>query len=224
MYENLFDKNSQEDMQNFFLHKLAPLGSIKNFSKSQVISDCFNDHICIVVEGKVKQVMYDNNGNEKVLFFLSPGEIFGETSYFSKGDMPVILKSCSNSQISFIPRSILDEFLLKNSFSYNFFMHSLIRKYRISLTQMHDIIFTTSKQKVANTLYRLYIQSPGINDKSMLIDIKLTHQDLANLIGSSRITVTRILKDLRNQDIIDFTNDKKIIIKDFDKLLSLIQV
>lgn len=224
MYEKLFDKKSQEDMRNFFLNELAPLGSIRRCCKNEVLDVDSSNYICIVTEGKFKQVLYDASGNEKVMFFLIPGEIFGETCYFVSGDMHVLLKSCCISKISLVERSILDDFISKNPGSYEFFIHSLVRKYRISITQMHDLLFTSSKQKVTNTLYRLSVQSGIEINGCTIIDIKFTHQELANLIGSSRITVTRVLKELKQDNIIDSTSDKKFIIKDVNKLKEIIQI
>lgn len=224
MYEKLFNKKRQEDMRSFFLNELAPLGLIRNCYKNEVIDIDSSNYICIVTEGKFKQILCDASGNEKVMFFLIPGEIFGETCYFVNGDMPVLLKSCCVSKVSLLERSILDDFISKNPGAYEFFIHSLVRKYRISVTQMHDMLFTSAKQKIANTLYRLSIQSGIEMSGYIVIDIKLTHQELANLIGSSRITVTRILKELKEDNIVDATPDKKFIIKNIDRLKEFIQI
>ena len=152
------------------------------------------------------------------MFFLSPGEICGEEEYFVSGGMPVIIKACCPSKVSLIEKKVLDEFLNTNPRAYRFFIHSLTRKYRISVSQMHDILFTTSKEKICNTLYRLSVQSGVETPEGIIIDIKLTHQELANLVGSSRITITKIINELKNENIIESSKDKKFIIKDLNKL------
>jgi len=54
----------------------------------------------------LEQVLYHSKGEEKVMFFLSPGEICGEEEYFVSGGMPVIIKACCPSKVSLIAAQI----------------------------------------------------------------------------------------------------------------------
>ncbi|EPY2277240.1 Crp/Fnr family transcriptional regulator [Clostridium sporogenes] len=218
MYEKIFNQEKQDEMRSFFLNELVLLGKEKNLKKNEIIDVRRNKSLAIVVQGKLKQILYHSKGEEKVMFFLSPGEICGEEEYFVSGGMPVIIKACCSSKVSLVEKKVLDEFLNTNPRAYRFFIHSLTRKYRISVSQMHDILFTTSKEKICNTLYRLSVQSGVETPEGIIIDIKLTHQELANLVGSSRITITKIINELKNEGIIESSKDKKFIIKNLDKL------
>ncbi|EJP6473950.1 Crp/Fnr family transcriptional regulator [Clostridium botulinum] len=218
MYEKIFNQEKQDEMRSFFLNELVLLGKAKNLKRNEILNIKSSKSLAIVVEGMLEQVLYHSKGEEKVMFFLSPGEICGEEEYFVSGGMPVIVKACCPSKVSLIEKKVLDEFLNTNPRAYRFFIHSLTRKYRISVSQMHDILFTTSKEKICNTLYRLSVQSGIETSEGIIIDIKLTHQELANLVGSSRITVTKIINELKNENVIERSKDKRFIIKDLDKL------
>ncbi|WP_027634329.1 Crp/Fnr family transcriptional regulator [Clostridium hydrogeniformans] len=218
MYEQIFDRKKQKAMREFFLKDLAPLGKEKEIKKNEILNVAENKSLGIVTKGKLKQILYHSKGDEKLMFFLSPGEICGEGEYFVGGGMPVMIKACCDSKVSIIEKNLLDRFLENNTNAYGFFIHSLTRKYRISVSQMHDILFTSSKEKVCNTLYRLVIQEGIETNNGVVIDIKLTHQELATLVGASRITITRIIKELKEEGIVDNTQDKRFIIKDLSKL------
>lgn len=221
MYNKLFDKTKQDDMRSYFLNTLALLGTEKHFSKGSDITMSATTNVAIVTKGKIKVLLYNSKGIEKLLYFLAPGEILGESEFFVGNDFPSIVKAVEDSTLSIIDSSTLQNHILNNPESYNYFIHSVTRKYRIALSQMQDMLFTNSKGKVANTIYRLAIQSSIKTTDGILIDTPLTHQDFANLIGCSRITITRALNDLKNDGIID-TIQKKIIIKDVKALEKLL--
>ncbi|MEW8955498.1 Crp/Fnr family transcriptional regulator [Clostridium sp.] len=223
MYEKIFDKKKQEAMREFFLRDLAPLGKERILKKNEILNVVENKSVGIVTEGKLKQILHHSKGEEKLMFFLSPGEICGEGEYFVGGGMPVMIKACCDSKVTVIEKKLLDDFLEDNPRGYGFFIHSLTRKYRISISKMHDILFTSSKEKVCNTLYRLSVQEGIETSNGIIIDIKLTHQELATLVGASRITITRIIKELKEEKIIDNTQDKRFIIKDLVKLKSYLE-
>lgn len=82
--------------------------------------------------------------------------------------------------------------------------------------QLASMYFNNSDQKIADILSRLYTQLKT-SDCADIISIPLTHQEIADLVGCSRITITRSLDKLKSQDIIDMKN-KKIIIKNISKL------
>lgn len=223
MYKELFDEEKQNIMRSFFLNTLAPLGKEKSFSKNQIVNINEENFVAIVTKGKLKHALYNSKGGEKLLYFLQPGEIFGETNYFVGGEINSIVKTAEPTTLSIVDENILDKVLIENPESYRFFIHSLTRKYRISLSQMSDILFNCSKSRIANTLYRLAIQdSKNIEGKTVL-NTPLTHQELANLIGCSRITVTKILNELKEDGIIDIVR-KRFIISDLIKLEKLVQL
>lgn len=219
MYEEYFNHISQEKMRNFFLEVLAPLGNIKHYKKNEHIDYFPGAKLSIVTEGKIKVSMYTKKGLEKILFFLISGEIYGEESLFhSHVDItPIPLEDTS---VSFIDNEILKNYLLDNPKDYEYFLQSILRKYQISLFQMGDLLKNSPRAQICSALCRIVIQttkeSLGSNNPIEL-SFPLTHEVLGNLVGCSRVTVTRVLNELKSQGIIA-VNNKKIIILDFEEL------
>jgi CRP-like cAMP-binding protein len=84
-------------------------------------------------------------------------------------------------------------------------------------------VFNNSTGKVADTLIRLISTSNSLQTEKTnnMVVVPFTQGELANIVGCSRITVTRILNQFIDQDLISMSN-KKIVIKNFDGLLEQI--
>lgn len=229
MYSDIFNENSQNKMRSFFLEELSKKGILKRYDKNDVIHIPDNDFVAIVVEGNIKQTLYSCRGTEKTLYFLQPGEIFGEMDYFGGGKGNIISKSVENSAISVVKQEQLNRVLQDKPEAYRYFLHSITRKFRIVMLQMSDMCFNTSIEKIADVLLRLSCQGGNLISKEVEADgrenlvISMSHQELGDLIGCSRITVTKGLNELKNKKIVGLQN-RKIIINDIKKLEEMLNV
>ncbi|ACJ76368.1 catabolite gene activator and regulatory subunit of cAMP-dependent protein kinase [Thermosipho africanus TCF52B] len=218
-YESIFDKEKQNELRNVFL-ALAKKGKQIEVGKNCEIELSNESSIAIVVEGKLKQSLTNKEGLEKILFYLQPGEIFGEVDYFGETKFNTITIAVVNSKISILEKKIIEEQLTASPILYRYFMKSIIRKLRIIEFQMLNMTFNDSIGRISNTLLRLAAQQGIKKDGKVIINFPLTQQELANIIGCSRITVTRTFKDLISKGIISIKN-KKIIIKNLKELEKL---
>ncbi|MEG2353951.1 MAG: Crp/Fnr family transcriptional regulator [Clostridium sp.] len=206
MHQTLFNKENQEEMRNFFITVLSPLGYEKKLQKNSEINLPSKSSICIVTNGRIKVSLYSSKGYNKLMFFLIPGEIFGELYHFEQEDLNLIIHTKEDSTISVVDGAIVDEFLNLNPQYYKYFMHSISRKYIISLCQMSDTLFHSSSSRIASTLHRLsLLNSHKVNDDHV-ISFTLTHQEIADLVGCSRITVTKTLNKFKSQNILTMKN------------------
>lgn len=221
MHQKLFHREKQNEMRRFFLDNITSLGSTRNFKKNSIITIEGTDFVAIVTEGKIKQTLYSSQGISKLLYILQPGEIIGELDYFGGGKSDITSIAMTDGSISIVKREELEKALIKNTEIYRYFLYSASRKYRIIMLQMSSMCFNDSLGRIAKAILRLSAQQgKEIGDK-IVIDISLTHQDLAELVGCSRVTITRGLNKLKEEKIIDIQK-KKIIIKNQDILNSLI--
>lgn len=220
MYSDWFEQKRQDKMRQFFL-KLSKEGIIKSYNKNKIIDIESGEYVGIVVEGILSVEIISSMGNEKLLYILRPGEIYGEMSYFCGGRCITILKAKEKSKIALVKRDILETVLEKEPEIYRYFIHSITRKFRIVMIQLTSAIFNDSIGKIADTLLRLCSCSEKNTDEEISISVSYTHQELANNVGCSRITVTRCLNRFISEGIIDIKN-KRIIIKDIDRLQSYV--
>jgi CRP-like cAMP-binding protein len=94
-----------------------------------------------------------------------------------------------------------------------------LKRWKIE-NRLLDLLYRTVEQRLAKTLLNL-LEDFGVPHKNgYLLRIKLTHKDYADLIASTRETVTTTLNKMKGEGLIDF-EDKYVVIKAQDKLLAL---
>ncbi|WP_040191872.1 Crp/Fnr family transcriptional regulator [Clostridium culturomicium] len=221
MYEEYFNHTPQTKMKDFYLNEIAPLGNQKSYKKNDQIDYFPNSKLAIVTEGRLKICIYTKSGLEKILFFLNPGEIYGEESLFYPhiDITPVPLEATT---ISFIDNEVLQNYLISHPMDYRYLFQSILRKYQISLFQMGDLLKRSPKAQICSALSRLMAQRSTTNSSIDFyeLDVYLTHEVLGNIIGCSRVTVTRVLNELKAEGIID-TSNRRIKILDIEALKNL---
>jgi CRP/FNR family transcriptional regulator, cyclic AMP receptor protein len=224
MYQDLFVEEQQAFMRNYFLNNLSKCGIVKKYKKKQFIA-AVSHHlsIAIVVKGQVVVSIISSEGQEKILYTLIPGECFGEMNLFSNSLLNYMIRVKEDAEISYISKAVFSEFAKSNPEVYQYFMNVMIIKFRIVLLQMTSNVFNDSIGKVADALIRLVSTSNSLeaNGKSNRISVNFTQSELARIVGCSRITITRILNQFVQEDLISM-NHKKIVIKKFDDLAKYI--
>ncbi|HHW56394.1 MAG TPA: Crp/Fnr family transcriptional regulator [Clostridia bacterium] len=217
LYTEMFDINRQQEMRKFFLD-IASYGYRKSFLKNEIITiNCDRTYIAIVTKGLIKQFISNKNGKLKVLYLLQPGEIFGEFSYLGGGLDLIEGQAIKSSEVSIIFEDKLNAILDTNLDLYKYIARSMSRKFRIVTMQLSDLIFKDSFGRLCDFLIRLFYQQGKRIEKGYVIDIPLTHENIANLIGCDRVTVTKGLNKLKKEGLIEIEG-KKIIIKDLYSL------
>ncbi|NBI08147.1 Crp/Fnr family transcriptional regulator [Senegalia massiliensis] len=220
MQYKIFDREMQERMRNFFIDNLIDKGVIRYYKKNSVISTPTSEYIAIVVDGKVKQTLINENGASKLLYILQRGEVIGEVDYFGGGDINKTSIAMTDACISIINKENLEKSLENNPDIYRYFLYSSSRKFRIIMLQLKSLAFSDSLSALSNQILRLYVQEGKKINGKHIIDLPLTHQEISELMGVSRVTVTRGLNMLKEKNIIDIEN-KKIVIINIKKLEKL---
>ena len=215
MYEKVFDQNIQKRMDDFFVQNLAPLGTIKTFEKGEIIRQDDLDCIYVLLEGQLNQVMHSKEGHEIVFFRIIEGNIFGEMAFFEKANTFAVNKALSKGKFSVVNREFVESKLKKDPEIYNYFLISVIRKFRTVMFELSNFHFNDSIGRLADFIIRLYYTET--EEPPTTISIIFTHEEIANRLGLNRITVTHGLKKFREEGFIDIQN-RHIIIKNIEGL------
>ncbi len=218
MLKELFNKELQDEMTDFFLNNLSRKGKIITLKKRTLIqtnSDC----IYIVTQGMVSEEIFSEDGKQTTLFLLGPGTIFGEMPFFQKYE-----KSCSidiamyhDTKVSIVGRETLNGEIVDNPKIYNYLIHSIIRKYTILMLKVADNHFNDFKGKLASTLIRFAIVEEGdIFDGAVIRNVKSITM-FAKYLSCDRSTVSKGLSEFQDEGSI-LLDKNKIIIKNKDLL------
>lgn len=161
-----------------------------------------SDKIYVLKEGKIKLSRQSIDGRELTVDLLEPGDIFGELSIAGEEERGASAEALEDSLICATDRIEFEDFISKNpAFSLAITKLMGFRLRRIE-TRLENLIFHdvhTRLQLLFNDLAEKYGQH---SSKGNVIKLKLTHQDIANLIGSSRETVTLEVNNLKKEGFI----------------------
>jgi len=172
------------------------------------------DHVFILVSGRVKLLRGSSGGREVTFSLVNPLEVFGETGLYTNAQTyPCSAETVEESSIIAFKRSEFEAAVINCSDTL-VRLFQLQAKNRLSAeNRISDFIFCDVTARLARLLVSL-VASYGRSTKAgTLLKLKVTHQELANLIGSTRETTTLILSEFRRKGLIDFAGRKIIVIQ-----------
>lgn len=174
--------------------------------------------VFLLEEGRVKISSYSETGKEIIKAILQPGEIFGELLIlgterrlnFATALDPVV-------RVCAMDFGLLHGLMLKNS-EFSLRITKLIGL-RLKQTErrLESLVFKDARTRIIEFLKELADEYGKPIGDEILIKNFLTHKDIASLTATSRQTVTSILNDLRDQNLIYFDR-KRLLIRDMRKL------
>ncbi|MTI96966.1 MAG: Crp/Fnr family transcriptional regulator [Firmicutes bacterium] len=207
-------------MSTIFIDFLEGLGTIKHYQQAEIIDldDLPPDHVFLVMDGIVKHTFYGATGEETVYMILKKGAIFGEITYFRQDKNMVLTQAMSNCTIAEINSSEFEQVLAAHPELYKHIAELMAWKMRVVMSQIKDLAFGSAGQRVARRLLHLAkYHGTSQEDGSVLIDLDLTHQELANMASAYRSTVSRVLNAMRKHGLVE-TKRKQITVLDLDGL------
>ncbi len=152
-----------------------------------------SDSLYIVVSGRVKVFLGDDDGKEIDINFHGPGEYFGELALFE--DLPRSASVITTEKSKFIILSKTD--FLNCLDRHPAISLSVIRELSKRLRELTDNVRSLALMDVYGRVARLLLKLSEPAGGGRVIHQKLTQQDIADQVGSSREMISRILKDLK---------------------------
>ncbi len=168
--------------------------------------------VLLMATGRAKLSHITLAGKHSILFFLQPGDLFGEMAVCDTGDRDEYCDTLTDSAIVTIPAVELRQ-LMRDNADFSLAVTSLIaRRRRYVERRLKSVLFATTRQKLSRILLDLARnfgeqcrsqESNGVSRTAIRITVPLSHQELGNLIGTTRETVTLTLGQLRAEGLID---------------------
>ncbi len=150
------------------------------------------DSLYIISSGKVKAIITDENGKEVILSIFGPGEYFGELAFIDGEHRSASIITRETTEVLIISREGIRDILSTNpNLAFNLLI-GVVKRLREANKQIESLALMDVYGRVARLL--VHLAEPYGNKQR--IEDKLTHQEIANMTGSSREMVSRIFKDL----------------------------
>jgi CRP-like cAMP-binding protein len=194
--------------------------SFHYFKKNEYIyfEDEPSKYIYLIASGRVKIGSYKEDGTEVIKAILGPGEIFGELALAGeekRQDFAQVL----DENTSVCPMSISDmQNLMAKNQPLNLKIIKLIGIRIKKLERRIDsLIFKDARTRIVEFLKEMALEKGQKVGFEVMFKNYLTHKDIASLTGTSRQTVTTVLNDLKDKNLINFDR-RRFLIRDLDKL------
>ena len=163
------------------------------------------DHVYLVKEGKVKLSRISPSGKEKVLDIFEPGDIFGELSLFAdevRSNQAIAMES---ARVASIGKDVLLS-LLKQTPSIAIDLLKLISgRLAEAQDQIETLSFDKTSERLAKTLLRMGEDyGHWDNDGRLKIHHSYTHEELAQIIGTSREIISSAMASFRKEGYIRY--------------------
>ena len=160
-------------------------------------------HLPLLVSGAVKIIRPDKDGEEIVLYYLEPGDTCAISFVNCINKKKSIFRGIVEKDLEaiFLPIDFIDEWLAK----YKSWRHFIIDSYHFRLLEMVESIDSLAFLKMSGRLLKYLTDKVKINKSS---DLHITHQEIANDLNTSRVVITRILKELHEEKKIYSTRNK----------------
>lgn len=164
-----------------------------------------SDSLYIILDGKVKVYASEDSGNEVILNMQGRGDFFGEMTLLDDAPRSASVMTMESTRMSVMTKAAFRECLADHpEVAYNL-IRTLTQRVRDLTESVKSLALLDVYGRVARTLLNL---AAPIGNR-LIVQQKLTHQEIANMVGASREMVSRILKDLTEKGYIKI--DRKYI-------------
>ena len=203
------------------LVEIWKLVQIRSYKKSNIIlfEEDPGDSLFIIKEGKVKITRLSEEGREVILSILGEGEFFGEMSILDGESRSANVIALADSEVFVLKREEFINILTSNPQIAITLLEELAARIRKSDQQIEYLSLADAENRVAMTLLRLAEESGTFKMGQVTIEELPMQQDMANMSGTSRETISRMLSEFTEKEYID-RKGKKLIILDYDKFRS----
>jgi len=213
-----------EDFQEGEIRSIVPLFKERHFRKGTILffEGDYGDEMFIITSGLVRIYRIEQS-KEITLALFRTGDFFGEMALIDKtATRSATAETIEPSTILSISRGDFFRFLEKSPRLLLRLLEVNMQRLRKANDQIHDLTFLDVRSRIVKTISRLAEEYGTPTPQGMFIDMRLTHQQIANMVGTVRESVTKVLQELQDDGIISI-QQKRIMVYDLPKLKALIQ-
>ncbi|WP_458629052.1 Crp/Fnr family transcriptional regulator [Winogradskyella sp. PC D3.3] len=193
------------------IDSIANVAFLKTFQKADIIIDIGQDlnFIPLLIKGNIKVLREDNDGDELLLYVLESGDTcaMSLTCCMVKSVSKIRAIADEDATVIMIPIEYMKLWFNSNESWRNFILQS----YQIRFDEMLETIDTLAFMKMDERLFKYLIDQVKLTASTSL---EVTHQEIAEDLNTSRVVISRLLKQLEREKKIELGRNK-IIVLDF---------
>lgn len=153
--------------------------------------------VMLLTSGRVKIYHLTGDGKQAVLAFIDPGELFGELALLDSGQREEYAETMEKSAVILVPGEEIQRLMEEHAhLSLGVSKLMGLRRRRIE-RRLKSLLFRSNRERLTYLLVELAEKYGRQTPDGVVLGIRLSHQELASIIGSTRETVTVLLGELQ---------------------------
>lgn len=228
------------DLEEKDLQQIAPLALERHYRGDMfvLVEGEPVDAVFFLRDGTVKATRSSPDGREQIISVLGVGDFFPHVGLLDGGPAPATVRTLSDVDLSVIRRADFVGLLRQNGDIALRVMAALEQRIRMLQNQVLDLGLKTVPARLASVLLELAMKSAaagavagdqvrktgeklsekagdgqsGKPEERLILNVHLSQQELANMVGATRETVSRVLADFRRSGVIALEKDGSIVI------------
>lgn len=188
----------------------------KNYEKEQIVlyEEDTSNYMYLIYSGKVRVVKMNDEGKEQIITIHKKNDFFGEMSLLDNKTSPATIIAHEDSVIGLLHKADFEEHLLRNDAIRKKIIELLCSRLRESWEMIKILSFNAenAQDRVLSLLDRLGELYGVRDDRGVIIDVKMTHQQMASYASVTRETMSRVLRSLEKSQAISILDGKAILL------------
>lgn len=191
----------------------------REFSRGEMIylpSD-MSDSVLLLARGRARIYHVTSEGKQAILNFIEPGEMFGELSMFSPSRREEHAEAVEKSLVVLIPRDVMHSLMGRHPQ----ISLALTRLYGLRIRRIErrlkSLLYRSSRERLVHLLLELAEKYGQQSEQGLLINLRISHQEMASAIGATRETVTITLGELQHEGLLEI-HRRRIYLQQVDQL------
>lgn len=193
-----------EELSDDELDALSQVALLRTFPKDRVVimAEEEGDSLFVIHDGQVKVSIVSEDGREVILSILGEGNFFGEMSLLDGHPRSANVTTTQETELLMVRRADFLRFIQKSPKTAIKLLSVLASRLRVTDRKIEGLALSDVTGRITQTLLQLADEQGVPTQEGVVIKDRPTHQDLANMSGTTRETVSRILRRLENQGYI----------------------
>lgn len=209
---NLKEINLFSDLTAGELEIITQVGGLKNYAKGEIIfhsgkkgEECF-----FILEGRLKLCQTLEDGREVSFEIIEPGDMFGEGTLLENPRYSCNAEILEDTRVLILPRQQIFDFIEQNG-RFGLKLVRYMTRRLVEFRQRQEMLLYSVNIRLARLLLGLAKKYGVTTPQGVKINLKLTHQELANLIGTARETLTLTIGKFRREGLLTKTSGSILI-------------
>ncbi len=183
---------------------LLALGTVRFFAKGDFIFNAGepSHHVFLLLRGRIKIYQSSTVGKEAILWFCFAGELFGMAEAACGGGRVVSAQACDACEVLCIRQEEFNAFLAARPQTALLIVQVLASRLRVLGDVVINLISDDVRTRILKMVLQLGARCGAPSARGLSLDIELTHQEIADMIGTTRQTVTTTLGQLEREGLL----------------------